>query len=197
MEAYQTPYAEAALNRRGGKTHAATLIGQINAQTNSSFLPDDTDIRHDPLPFFQDEFSLLVLKDDDALARSAYLLKGEQLHPFDGTLDGLLAFNRENGLILTPETIPLYMRFYLSLLTGEGFTLIETAEDYPDADFMDAGQYKRLSLMIAPVRASLTDCGFEAKATLLHDDRLYLADIKICPSGRISINSDRILPFPI
>lgn len=119
---------------------------------------------------------------------------GGQIVPMNKTNEPIYALNSEETLHLTPETMPLYARFFFFLVQGQlgRFNIAEQPEDVawlPEATDKDKQTVNELLMPVTYI--GLDDQGLHTlKATVLFRNALFRTEIKIAPQPMEVLDPD-------
>jgi hypothetical protein len=188
-------------------TDAATLariaaVDPVHAETMGR---QPTTFEVQPLPFYR-RFRLLTA--NVALPhrplRFRYADDGSRAVTLNGTPEEVYQVNQAEGLALTADDVPAYVRFFLDVAGGPGRELVESPSDpawlpASDADPALKARRSAASGQIRPLQVSPDGSGFRVTAIALQGDPnftrtdLVRLELRVSADGRITIAAPAVL----
>lgn len=171
----------------------APLVEKLNKLHGIDlFSAESTRLRTQALAFFEDHHLLEAVEfAAHPPMRMHFLLKGSSIVKLDGTRDTLIEAAKKAKRKLTDETVPAYIRFFLSEMMGEDgpFLIVEKTDDMPLHEPGD-DLLADLTDKLLPLSVKADDAGFKAEAAILYGQTLYQATITVDQDGAVDLEDE-------
>lgn len=163
-----------------------------------AFSPATSVIMMRPLPFYPG-YTFYDIADHVTMpARRRFLLQqGDDIVVLDFTNAPIYALNARGKLLLTPETLTDYVRFFFTFVRGRHgrFMICETIDDIHWRDDPAPSARKAVGQLLGPLEISETapDGTAILKAMMMFKDTLFETRVTVSPDGMVKLSEEKLL----
>ncbi|MGD9639245.1 MAG: hypothetical protein AB7U85_09345 [Alphaproteobacteria bacterium] len=163
-----------------------------SAFDNERFSIKSSIIQVRELPFYKN-FKLLKAIEANAYPRCSmnFLYDNENIIKLDYSAAPITRANKESPIELNLTNLSEYLKFFFSAIRnkeGDNFYFVEKFSDIPLQPNYNDELESELSNILTPVNARVKDDGdFDAKAFIIHQNELILAQLNISRNGFVSV----------
>jgi len=179
---------------------AAAFLDLLNPQLDMS--PFDTasaQVMSLPLPFYKDIDLIEVLDPHSNPPKKIAALyhKGEsQVSILNGKNNPIYKVNKEHGLLIDDENVPLYARFFFAYVRGRHgrFQVIDSINEIKWREEPTKAAKQSLGKMISPlVTLERDEDEYRLISSIIFKDSLFEAEIIVKNDGSVRLSNQEIL----
>lgn len=178
---------------------ADNLLKQVNAVSDlSDFSSKTARLLTHPLSFASGFHFLKIIDHHQHPLKTLHVIyKGDQTFILDGTHAPFDYFAENSHLVLTPETIKNYVRFYFSYVqTPEGpLFVVDSPDNIPWIEEPSPAARRAIFKMMQPLELMETDedGAFHLKSSIFYKNSLFESDLTVQQNGKITLSNQELL----